>query len=50
MFFGEISEDSVCVNFWRVEILVNGDLVSFKFDSGVDVFVILEKIYDFLLV
>lgn len=38
------------VYFWKVDILVNGCLVSFKFDSGVDVFVILEKIFGFLLI
>ena len=43
VFLGEISEDSVRANSWRAEILVNGDPVSFKLNSGADVSVISEK-------
>ena len=50
VFLGEISEDSVRANPWRAEILVNGEPVSFKLDSGADVSVISEKTYDLLSV
>ena len=50
MFLREISEDSVRANSWRAEILVNGDPVSFKLDSGADVSVISEKTYGLLSV
>ena len=50
VFLGEISEDSVRANPWRAEILVNGDPVSFKLDSGADVSVISEKTYGLLSV
>ena len=50
VFLGEISEDSVRANPWRAKILVNGDPVSFKLDSGAVVSVISEKTYDLLSV
>ena len=48
VFLGEISGDSMRAHPWKAEILVNGDPVSFKLDSGADVSVISEKTYGLL--